>query len=45
VVYLPGLSTVLKLTIPSGKEWLLIIGASFVPFVLGQSFKKLRSRV
>jgi Ca2+-transporting ATPase len=37
VVYLPGLSTVLKLTIPSGKEWLLIIGASFVPFVLGQS--------
>ncbi len=38
-VYVPFLASVLKLITPNMKEWALIIGASFVPLILGQPFK------
>ncbi|MGB3402908.1 MAG: cation-translocating P-type ATPase [Microcoleaceae cyanobacterium] len=39
-VYLPGLSNVLETAKPSFEGWLLIIGMSFVPLIIGQ-FSKL----
>jgi Ca2+-transporting ATPase len=38
-VYMPGLSGVLKLTDPGAKGWLLVIGMSLVPFVVGQAIR------
>jgi Ca2+-transporting ATPase len=38
-VYLPGLSTVLETAKPSLEGWLLIIGMSFVPLIIGQISK------
>jgi Ca2+-transporting ATPase len=38
-VYLPGLSTVLETAQPSLEGWLLIIGMSFVPLIIGQISK------
>jgi Ca2+-transporting ATPase len=40
-IYLPGLSTVLGLTIPTIEGWGLAVGASFLPLVLGQLGKML----
>ncbi len=37
-VYLPGLSTVLKVADPGREGWLLIAGMSLLPLVLGQIF-------
>ena len=41
-VYLPGLSDVLKLTHPGAMGWLVVIGFSLVPLVVGQLLKSLR---
>ncbi|MGB3535562.1 MAG: HAD-IC family P-type ATPase [Microcoleaceae cyanobacterium] len=38
-VYLPGLSDVLNTAPPSAEAWLLIIGMSFVPLIVGQIVK------
>lgn len=38
-VYLPGLSTVLATAKPNVESWLLIIGMSFVPLIIGQISK------
>jgi Ca2+-transporting ATPase len=38
-VYLPGLSLVLDLTDPGRQGWLLILGASLIPWVVGQVLK------
>jgi Ca2+-transporting ATPase len=38
-VYLPGLSTVLKTEYPGFEGWLLILGMSLIPFLLGQGLR------
>ena len=38
-VYLPGLSDVLKLHHPGAKGWLVIIGMSLVPLIVGQALR------
>jgi len=38
-VYMPGLSNVLKLSHPGAKGWLVVIGLSMVPLVVGQLLK------
>ena len=38
-VYLPGLSTVLKTQDPGLRGWLLVLGMSLIPFVLGQGLR------
>jgi len=38
-IYLPGLSSVLGLTSPNLQEWVLILTASLVPLVVGQTMK------
>ncbi|MFO7831516.1 MAG: cation-transporting P-type ATPase [Desulfuromonadaceae bacterium] len=38
-IYLPGLSSVLDLTPPNLQEWLLILTASLIPLVVGQTVK------
>ncbi|MDY6849283.1 MAG: cation-transporting P-type ATPase [Thermodesulfobacteriota bacterium] len=43
-IYLPGLSNVLGLIPPNPREWLLILAASLVPLVVGQTVK-LRARL
>jgi Ca2+-transporting ATPase len=43
-VYVPGLSTVLETAKPDGPAWLLILGLSLVPFVVGQLVKSMSSR-
>lgn len=40
-IYLPGLSAILGLTSPNLQEWLLILAASLVPLIVGQSVKLL----
>jgi Ca2+-transporting ATPase len=42
-VYLPGLSTVLKLTGPGAAGWAVVAGAGLVPLVLAQVVELLRS--
>ncbi len=42
-VYLPGLSDVLKLTHPGLMGWLVVLGFSLVPLVVGQLLKGIRS--
>ncbi len=39
-VFLPVFALVLHLTAPDYKEWLLIVGMSLVPLVIGQVFKR-----
>ncbi len=39
VIYLPVVSSVLKLVVPNFKQWTLIIAMSLMPLVLGQLFK------
>jgi len=41
-VYLPGLAAVLELATPSREGWLLIIGASMIPWAVGQGFKSVK---
>jgi len=41
-VYLPGLSGILKLVRPTGIQWLLILGCSVLPLILGQTLKALK---
>ena len=41
-VYVPGLSTVLRVTDPGLSGWSLIVGASLFPLAVGQSVKALR---
>jgi Ca2+-transporting ATPase len=36
-VFLPGLSDVLKTVPPTGSGWLLLLGISLVPFIVGQT--------
>jgi Ca2+-transporting ATPase len=38
-IYLPGLSNILGLVAPNLREWLLILAASLVPLVIGQTVK------
>jgi Ca2+-transporting ATPase len=38
-VYLPGLSAVLKTQDPGLRGWLLVLGMSLIPFVLGQGLR------
>jgi Ca2+-transporting ATPase len=41
-VYVPGLSDVLQTADPGGRGWLLIIGMSLVPLIVGQLFQLFR---
>jgi Ca2+-transporting ATPase len=41
-VYLPGLTDVLSIVKPNGKEWFLVIGMSLIPFVFGQISKSVK---
>ncbi len=41
--YLPGISEVLSLEAPDLKSWMLILGMSLVPLLLGQAWKVVRS--
>jgi Ca2+-transporting ATPase len=41
-VYLPGLSDVLKVVNPGSKGWMLILGMSLLPWVIGQILKRVR---
>lgn len=43
--YLPGLSTVLNTVNPGTKGWILVIGMSLLPLILGQIWKQLSSRI
>ena len=43
-VYVPGLASVMKLTPPSGLGWLVVIGMSLVPWVVGQVVLAARGR-
>lgn len=45
VVYLPGISTVLKTVDPGATGWALIFGMSLVPLVLGQLEREIRNRI
>jgi len=38
-IYVPGLSDILKMVAPGFQGWLLILGMSLVPLVVGQVFK------
>lgn len=44
-VYLPPLRTVLRTTIPSLTEWLVILSASFLPLLLSELFKSIYGRI
>ncbi|MGD8403948.1 MAG: cation-transporting P-type ATPase [Anaerolineales bacterium] len=41
-VYLPGLNTVLKVVDPGLTGWGLVLGASFLPYILGQIYKSIQ---
>jgi Ca2+-transporting ATPase len=41
-VYVPGLNTVLKVVDPGLTGWGLVLGASLLPFVLGQIYKSIQ---
>lgn len=41
VVYLPGISSVLRLTSPGAEAWVLVIIMSLVPFAIGQILKRI----
>ena len=41
-VYVPGLNTVLKMVDPGLTGWGLVLGASFLPYILGQIYKSLQ---
>jgi Ca2+-transporting ATPase len=43
-IYIPGLSFVLRLEPPGAAGWLLVIGLSLIPLVLGQAWKSYRAR-
>jgi Ca2+-transporting ATPase len=40
-VYIPGLASVLKITDPGVKGWLLVIGMSLIPWLVGQTLRQL----
>jgi Ca2+-transporting ATPase len=42
-VYVPGLNTVLKVVDPGLTGWGLILGASLLPYILGQIYKSMQS--
>ncbi|WP_036476678.1 cation-transporting P-type ATPase [Myxosarcina sp. GI1] len=42
-VYLPGLSDVLQTVYPGLEGWLLVIGSSLIPLIIGQIVKQFRS--
>ncbi len=44
-LYLPGISTVLRTRLPDLRGWVVILGASVVPLVLGQAWIALASRL
>jgi Ca2+-transporting ATPase len=44
-VYFAPLATLLQVTAPTFREWLLIIGMSLIPLGVGQVFKVGRSQV
>jgi Ca2+-transporting ATPase len=39
-VYLPGISTALRMVPPGTKGWSLILGMSLIPLLIGQGVKK-----
>jgi P-type Ca2+ transporter type 2C len=43
-VYLPGLSGVLKTQDPGFRGWLLVLGMSLIPFLLGQGLRIVQAR-
>jgi Ca2+-transporting ATPase len=43
-VYLPGLSAVLKTQDPGLRGWLLVLGMSLIPFILGQGLRIVQAR-
>ena len=38
-VYLPGLSAILKTQDPGFRGWLIVLGMSSIPFILGQGLR------
>lgn len=42
-LYLPGISTALRMVPPGANGWLIIFGMSLVPLVIGQGLKQIRS--
>jgi Ca2+-transporting ATPase len=42
-IYLPGLSHVLKVMNPGFAGWMIVIGMSLVPLIIGQIFKSFES--
>ncbi|WP_167590337.1 cation-translocating P-type ATPase [Oceanidesulfovibrio indonesiensis] len=44
-IYLPGLSTALRTVPPTAAQWQLIIGCSFIPFVVVQGYKVVKKMV
>ncbi|MDH3592364.1 MAG: HAD-IC family P-type ATPase, partial [Planctomycetota bacterium] len=43
-VYVPGLARVLRLTPPSAREWMLVLGMGTVPLIVGQLVAVARAR-
>jgi Ca2+-transporting ATPase len=43
--YLPGLNTVLKTVDPGPEGWLLILGMSIIPLILGQIWRSLGKEI
>ena len=44
-VYVPPLAAVLKLVDPGRRGWMVVIGMSLIPFVIGSLFKTTRKEV
>ena len=44
-IYLPGLSTALRTVPPTAAQWQIIIGCSFIPFVVVQGYKVVKKMV
>jgi Ca2+-transporting ATPase len=42
--YVPGLATVLRVATPGAAEWTLILGASLVPLLAGELYRRLSAR-
>lgn len=41
-VYVPGLSQLLRTEAPGFRGWLVILGMSFLPFVVGQILRRVQ---